>query len=58
MRAFAAAYGQRWYLALDGIYTRDINQQDMITIRKSPRTVKFIQFQQRNIYQLIHTKLT
>lgn len=50
--------GSDGYLALDGIYTRDINQQDMITIRKSPRTVKFIQFQQRNIYQLIHTKLT
>ncbi len=50
--------GSDGYLALDGIYTRDINQRDMITIRKSRRTVKFIQFQQRNIYQLIRTKLT
>lgn len=46
------------YLAVDGIYTQDINEKDIITITKSRRTVKFIQFAQRNVYELIRTKLS
>ena len=46
------------YLAVDGIYTQDINEQDTITVTRSQRFIKFIQFARRNVFELIHTKLT
>lgn len=46
------------YLAVDGIYTQDISEKDIITLTRSKRTVKFIQFDPQNIYELIRTKLS
>ena len=46
------------YIAIDGIYTQDICDQDIITITRSPNTLKLIQFGQPNVYELIRTKLS
>ena len=46
------------YLAIDGIVTQDISDKDVITLTRSPNRAKFIQFGQRNIYELIRTKLS
>lgn len=46
------------YLAVDGIYTQDISEQDSITLSRSPHVAKFIQFGEHNVYKLIRTKLS
>lgn len=46
------------YLAVDGIHTQDIGEEDVITLTRSPHRAKFIQFGQQNIYELIRTKLS
>lgn len=46
------------YVSLDGIYSAQIDTDDVITVTKSDRHVDFIRFGTRNIYELIRTRLS
>ena len=46
------------YLAVDGIFTQPIHLHTTVRIRRSDRTIRFIRLQERNLYELIKTKLS
>lgn len=50
--------GQEGFLAMDGITTVGISSGDVISITRSSRSASFIRFRERNIFQLIRSKLT
>ncbi|MDR0840941.1 MAG: NAD(+)/NADH kinase [Christensenellaceae bacterium] len=46
------------YLAMDGMYTQDVNAEDIITVCRSEYNAKFIRLRESNLYALIQNKLT
>lgn len=45
------------FVAGDGMKLRNVNPDDRITVTRSERRVKFIRFQEHNVFELIHQKL-
>ena len=46
------------FVAGDGIKLRQVNPNDRIVVTKSERTVKFVRFNEQNVFELIRKKLS